>query len=366
MKKIQITIFFVIIIILAPLTSSVEIEYFENKEDSYNSFNPLKIQLTNESINKINQIITDINDEIIRKIALSITNQILTNDGELLINKFFCILREKGVLDLYKMEETSDPLDDLYEFILELIVERLGWLSDLFDKASDIIDDARDLWNDRTIPSEIRNEIQNIIDKLNELESLLTLLAEGKYFRFLREWSPFIFINDIITIIESISKISFDMGILFGDIQNFIYDVLDFISWFSNEPWKDQIYVYGRVMKDIINGASNVTIRCMNVTTQTDKNGNFSMFITPSPSEVSLPPDEYYGIHKCVITAEKDDITKSSIDSLSYVFSGGSIFWMFILSEDDSKSSEYNYHILKIFENNPFIFSILRRIIINQ
>ncbi len=356
MKKLLIVILFIVILILAPISSSFESEFFENKDIKYNSLTVFKIKLTNDTINQIYQLIADIEDNICRNIALTIINQILTKDGELLVNKFFNILSEEGIIDLYKLKDTSDALDDLYDFIFDLFVERLGWLNDLFDKTSNIINDAKELWNDRTIPSEIRDEIQNIIDKLNELESLLTLLAEGKYLRFLRDWAPFIFINNTIAIVESISTISYDLGVLFGDIRNFIYDVSDFISWFSDEPWKDQIFVYGRVMKDIFNGASNVTISCMNVTTQTDEDGNFSMYVSPSPSEVSLPPNEYYGIHKCVITAEKEGITKSSVDSLSYSFSGGSIFWMFMLTDDDSISIKYDFYFQKLYEKYPIMF----------
>jgi hypothetical protein len=338
MKKILITILFSIIIILAPLSSSIKTEFVENKEINYNSLSLFKIKLNNETINQIYKIVSDIENNIIKHMALSIIDQTINQDGELLVNKFFCIISEEGIIDFYKNTGSSDTLDDLYDYIFDLIVERLGWLNDLFDKTTDIIDDARNLWNDRTIPGEIRDELQKIIDKLDELESLLTLLAEGKYFRFIREWSPFIIINDIIIIVESISSISIDLGILYGDIRSFIYDVTDFISWFSGEPWKDEIFVYGRVMEDIFNGAPNVTISCMNETTITDVNGNFSMYISPNPSEISFPPNEYYGIHKCSITAEKDGVIKNSIGDLSYVFSGGSIFWMFFLSDDDSIS----------------------------
>ena len=363
MKRISINIFLIILIILVPLGSSVEAEYFRNREIDYNQKNSFKIQLTNDTICEIYELISKINEDTLRNNAYLIINQIITNEGVLLANKFFEIYGENGIIELYKNTETSDPLDELYDYILELIIERLGWLNDLFEKTSEIIDDARDLWNDRTIPKEFRNEINNIINKMNELENLLSLLAEGKYFRFFREWSPLIFINDTIAIVESLSQISYDLGVLFGDIRNFINDVSDFISWLRSEPWKNQIYIYGRVMKDIINGASNVTISCLNTTTKTDGNGNFSMFITPIPSEVSLPPNSYYGIHKCVINAEKDNITKSSPDELSYVFSGGSIFWTFILLDDDSTSIKYENFFQNLFNENSLIFSILKKII---
>ena len=339
MKKILIAIFLSAIILLTPVYSSVETEIFKNKDINYNSFTTFKIKLTNETINQIYQIGSEIKDTIYKNRALTIIDQILTKDEELLVNKFFCILSDDDITDFYKIKTTSDVLDDLYDFIFGLIIERLGWLNDLFDKTENIINDARDLWNDRTLPGEIRDEIQNLINKLNELESLLTLLSEGKYLRFLREWSPLILINDTMSIVESIRIIAYDLGVLFGDIRSFINDVSDFISWFSDEPWKDQIYVYGRVMKDIFNGESNVTISCMNVTTQTDEDGNFSMYIRPSPSEVSFPPNEYYGIHKCVIIAEINGFNKSSLDSLSYVFSGGSIYWFFVLNNDDTLSN---------------------------
>jgi hypothetical protein len=361
MKKILIALFMSFILLLTPIYSSIETDFVKNKEIKYNSFTTFKIKLKNLTINQIYQIVSKIEDTEYKYKALKIIDQILTIDGELLVNKFFCILSDEDITDLYIIDTSSDVLDDLYDFIFGLIIERLGWLNELFDKTKDIIDDARDLWNDRTLPQEIRDEIQNLINKLNELESLLTFLSEGKYFQFLREWSPFILINDTMAIVESIRIIAYDTGVLFGDIRSFINDVTDFISWFSDEPWKDQIYVYGRVMKDIFNGASNVTISCMNETTKTDEDGNFSMYITPSPSESSFPPNEYYGIHKCVITAEKDGITKSSIGSLSYVFSGGSFFWMFIMKNEESKFKDYNFY--KFFKNYPNMHFLIKLIL---
>jgi hypothetical protein len=342
MKKLWISLFISIIIFLTPISSSIETEFFKNEDISYKYQNLFKIQLNNESINQIYQIVSEIDNIIMRNKALSIISQILNQNGELIVNKFFNIICDESIIDFYKKTDASDVLDDLYDFIFNLIVERLGWLNDFYDKTSDIIYDAKELWNDRTIPAEIKNELNNIIDKLNELEDLLTLLAEGKYFRFLREWSPFLIINDITSIVESITVISNDLGILFGDIRNFVYDVMDFITWFNSEPWKNEILIYGRVMENVFNGAENVTISCRDSTTQTDSNGNFSMYISPSPSDISLPPNEYYGIHKCVITAEKNGIIKESIDELSYVFSGGNIFWVFMIEDDDSNSYKSN------------------------
>jgi hypothetical protein len=363
MKRFIIAAIFSIIIILLPISSSIETEFSENREEDIRVFSALKIKLNDETIDQIYKIASEIENGIYRYKALSIINQILTEYGELNVNKFFNILNKEDITDFNEIRTTTDVLDDLYNFIFGLIVERLGWVNDLLDKTSNIINDARNLWNDRTIPSEIRYEIQNIINKFNELKNLTTLLSEGEYFQFLRNWTPFIFINDTMAIIESIQTIAYDLGILFGDIQSFIYDVSDFMSWFGNEPWKDQIYVYGRVIEGI-NGVSNATVSCMNITTQTDEYGNFSMYIPSNPSEFSVPPNEYYGIHKCIITAEKNGVMKNSIDTLSYVFSGGSIFWMFIMTDEEFKSIEFDYYFHKLFGNNPNLH-FLMKILIN-
>jgi hypothetical protein len=353
-------IFFTLIIILAPISISLENKINENIDNK--SYIYFKIKLNNETIEQINQKILEIDGTFEKIKAQNIIDQIITEDNELLINIFISILKEEGITNIYEINETTDIYDDLYNFILELIVERLGWVNDFFVKTSNIIDDAKTLWNDRTIPREIRDEIQKIIDKLNELEILLTLLAEGKYFKFLKAWHPFVFINDTISIIESISIIANDLGILFGDIQNFINDISDFISWFRNEPWKDPILIYGRVMKGVFNGVSNVTISCMNITTKSDEYGNFSLYLYPTLSDVSFPPNEYYGIHKCVVTAQKDEVNKTSIESLSYVFSGGSIYWIFMLNDDDD-SSLLKYYINKLFNKPSILFLNLMKLL---
>ena len=144
MKKILIAIFLSAIILLTPVYSSVETEIFKNKDINYNSFTTFKIKLTNETINQIYQIGSEIKDTIYKNRALTIIDQILTKDGELLVNKFFCILSDDDITDFYKIKTTSDVLDDLYDFIFGLIIERLGWLNDLFDKTENIYNDDRD------------------------------------------------------------------------------------------------------------------------------------------------------------------------------------------------------------------------------
>lgn len=354
MKKIIIVLFFSVLIFLTPISSSIKTEYNDYGEQEIKAFMSLKIKINDEFLNQIYQIVENIDNSFYRYKARLIINKILNEDGELNVNIFFNILNNEGIKDYNNIKTTYDVLDDLYNFIFGLIVERLGWVNDLSIKTSNIISDARNLWDDRTLPKEIKNEIENIIVKFNALKNLTNLLVEGKYLLFFRNWSPFIFIDNITSIIESIQLIINDAQNLFRDIQIFIYDVSDFISWFSSEPWKDQIYVYGRVVEGI-NGVSNVTIGCMNITTQTDEYGNFSMYIPANPSESSIPSNEYYGIHKCIITAKKNNISKMSIDVLSYVFSGGSIFWMFIITDEESESLNCNFYFDKIFENYPNI-----------
>jgi hypothetical protein len=359
-KKIIISIFLIIIIVLTPAYLSVETQFIEKNEIKYYYYNSFKIKLDNDTIKQIYNIASKIENNIYKNKSLLFIDQILTDKNELLINQFFYILHNDDITNLYDIQDSSDMLDELYDFIFQLIVERLGWINDLFDKTNDIINDAIDLWNDKNIPREIRVEIKKIIDKINDLEKLLTLLTEGKYVRFLRQWSPLIFINEIKAIVDSITIIAYDIDVLVGDIRNFIDSVSDFVNWFNDDPWKDDIYVYGRVMKDVFNGASNVTIRCMNFTTKTDEDGNFSLYVTISPSDFSIPSNKYYGIHKCVISAESGDTIKTSFDNLSYVFSGGSIYWLFHLNnyDDTVKNYRINNKIQCYLNLFPFIKNI--------
>ena len=367
MKKFVITIVFTSILLLMPISSSLEILIMQNNEAEQTFLEPLKIKLTRDEVRKINEIILEVEDNVYRNEAIEIIGYILSNDGALNINKFGNILHNYGFENFYNVADTTNPLDDFFDTIFELIVEILGWVDDLFEKTSNLIYDAQSLWQDRTLPQEIRNEIGNLANKLSDLENLLTLLAEGKYLRFLREWSPAIMIQDIIAIVTSLGAIANDLGIIVGDIFNFINDVRDMVTWLSEDPWTNQIHIYGQVMKNIFNGYDNVTVSCRGKICQTDEDGYFSFYVNSTPSDESIPQNEWYGIHKCVITAEKDGVAISSPDNLSYVFSGGELHWTFLFSNDDSlkelKTKTVHSLFLQYLENHPNLFPLLRQIL---
>ena len=117
------------------------------------------------------------------------------------------------------------------------------------------------------------------------------------------------------------------------------------MNWLSDKPWEQPIHIYGKVMKSTT-GLSNVTIRCRGITNATDEEGNFSFFVNSTPDDHSIPPDVYYGIHQCIITAESNGILKETPVEFSYVFSDGSLYWVFLIDDDSvNKGDAQNVHL---------------------
>ena len=186
------------------------------------------MKLTEEQLLSFNDFINSIPSVEDQNIAKSIADQILSEDKDIDIDRFGEILREYGFENVSSYQETTDIVDDVLNFIMELIIERLGWVYDLLEKTTNVLSDAQRLWEDKSLPKEIITEIGLLIENLNELQNLATLLTEGKYVQFLRAWSIGIIIEDIKQIIQSIEIIASDFGILAGDISRFISDTKQF------------------------------------------------------------------------------------------------------------------------------------------
>ena len=217
------------------------------------------------------------------------------------------------------------------------------------------------------MPKEIINETQNLITTLRHLQSILSPLIEKQYIAFLREWSPGVIIQNITTIINSIQTIVRDLGILKGDIQRFIFDVSDFIQWFSDEPWTEPIVVYGQVIMGL-NGLDNVTVQCNGVEVLTDNEGLFEFVVNTTLSDASIPPQSYYGLHQCIIQVNYEDQEKDSSIPLSYVFSDGGMYWFFVLKNDDKSDdvaleNDYSFKdfIQEKYDSYYQIYSMISR-----
>jgi hypothetical protein len=344
-KERSIALGMTVLFLCMPITQAVSYGTVDEIFKSTSTTQSFKVKLTEEQIHSFNEFIGRIPSVEDKETAKGIFNRILSEGTDIDINRFGELLGEYGFENVSKYQETTDIVDDVLDFIMDLIIERLGWVDDLLEKTSDVLYDAQRLWQDRSLPKEMINEIGLLIENLKELQNLATLLIEGRYVQFLRAWSPGIIIEDITEIIESIETIVNDVGILTGDISKFISDMSDLIGWFSDKPWERPIHVYGRVMQST-KGLSNVTIRCKEMTSMTDEEGNFSFFVNATPDDHSIPPNVYYGIHQCIITAENNGVVKEVPVEFSYVFSDGDIYWLFLMDDDDSVQRENIQNVL--------------------
>ena len=333
LKEIFLAVFVTILFLCAPIAQTVSCEEVNKINESINTISIFKVKLTEKQVQLLNDFIEKLPSIVDKNIAKSIVNQILSNNEELDVVQFGGFLREYGYENISHYQETTNIVDDLLNFIMQLINDRLGWVYDLLQKTSDVISDTQRLWNDKSLPKEILNELKLLIEKLRELQNLSTFLIDGNYWQFLKAWDPGIIIQDITIIIQSVEQLANDFGILTGDIIRFISDTSNFINWFAEKPWEQPIHIYGRVMK-LTTGLSNVTINCRGIANVTDEEGYFSFFVNSTPDDYSIPPNVQYGIHQCIITAEKNGTIKETPAELSYVFSDGSIYWIFLMNKD--------------------------------
>ena len=344
-KKISIAVFLTILFLCMPITKTISCDDVNKINESVNAISSFKVKLTDEQLQSFNDFLESIPSVEDKNAAQSIAKQILSNDNEIDIYRFGELLRGCGFENISRYQETTDIVDDVLNFIMQLIIERLGWVYDLLQKTSDVLYDAQRLWSDKSLPKEILTEMKLLIENLNELQNLATLLIEGNYGQFLKAWTPGIIIEDITAIIQSVELLANDFGTLAGDIARFISDTSNFVNWLNDKPWEQPIHIYGKVMKSTT-GLSNVTIRCRGITNTTDAEGNFSFFVNSTPDDHSIPPDVSYGIHECIITAENNGMLKETPVEFSYVFSDGSLYWVFLIDDDSvNKGNTQNIHL---------------------
>jgi hypothetical protein len=347
-KEMSIALFMSILFLCLPITQALSSDDVNKINQSVSTISSFKVKLTDEQLQSFNDFIERIPSVEDKNTAKDIADRILSDDKEIDIHRVGELLREYGFENISHYQETANVVDDVLNFIMQLIIERLGWVYDLIQKTADVLNDAQRLWNDKSLPKEIISEMQLLIENLNELQNLATLLIEGNYGQFLKAWTPGVIIEDITGIIASIEILANDFGILAGDIARFISDTSNFMNWLSDKPWEQPIHVYGKAMKSTT-GLSNVTIRCRGITSTTDEEGNFSFFVNSTPDNQSIPPDVYYGIHQCIITAENNGILKETPVEFSYVFSDGGIYWVFLMNKDSvNKENTQNVHLQRM------------------
>jgi hypothetical protein len=166
-KEMSIALFMTILFLCLPITQAVSCDEVNKIYTNVSAVSSFKVKLTEEQLLSFNDFINSLPSVEDQNIAKSIADQILSEDKDIDIDRFGEILREYGFENVSSYQETTDIVDDVLNFIMELIIERLGWVYDLLQQTSDVLSDAQQLWNDKSLPKEIITEIELLIEKLN-------------------------------------------------------------------------------------------------------------------------------------------------------------------------------------------------------
>ena len=385
MKKIIISCFFMMLLILAPLSGVAQISKVrEIVNDSLQNEDLPKILITDDQKNQLTYFINITFEGEEKNLANEILNNIINTDLEVnlvnLSNKLSLYIYEPiPENELYGVTTQNELNDLLYTYwgvtengfienlfgsllikIIEIIKDRLGWFYDLFDKSISLFYGGITLFVDIIKPLSLTIAIL-FVDIVNEILSApkvfidsLKDLFEENYEKFTTSITDLIdqFSGTLLSLIAAI--ISFIQN---PDIEDYFNELESFIIWIDEEHWKDPITVKGSVTWFLGIPLSNVTVSCRGNSVVTDSNGYFSFIVeSPADDEDSFPKNEYYGMHNCQITISYNgEVLKQSPKILSYSFSGGIIDWPFILIK--GKSYDKNHW------NEPLgIFSIINQI----
>jgi hypothetical protein len=380
MKKFFIACFLVVIMLLLPVTSAVSQSNITKIKPvtSLNQETP-QFFLTPDQYLEI-VLYIEINFEGEEKDqAYAIVDNIIGTDMKLDPIKLAEAWDEYGYQAIPE-EELNDPtltLEDLKDllnyywafnlfgdflaFITGLFKNRFGWMYRVINDGYNLIVDGVFLALNIVIDTveslrALAKTINLLITVPDIFSDMIIDLFNNNFNGFLNTLSDFLedFINNLSAYIITIIDLFLNLPAIWNYLTN---DVGGFAFWLLTEtPWKKGISVIGVVIKGIspVLGA-NVT--CRGVTITTNHRGEFSFNFEPIvPNEDSFPPNEYYGLHNCAITVEKDGkILSQSPYVLSYAFSGGIIYWPFIIPTSRSKALGFN-SILKERINNLINF----------
>lgn len=389
MKKILIACFFAILMLLIPFTVVGQTSNISTVKNVSNLGVEIpEFYLTKEQLKEMDEFINDNFEGEDKVLAESIRDYIITPDGKVDISKLADALVEytyqpipQEELDLVQTKEQLEKLIELFWvldafgslvfLITSFVANRLGWLYTL-------INDGYDLFN-KGIQLTIRILDESIDLVLSFVEAVNLMLTMPQVFSDMMEKLFNQQFNEFLNIVGNfINNFASDFVVLIADLIvvftfipeafNYLkYQLKPFFEWILGAHWKDKIRVQGTVLKNLI-PVSGATITCRGTTDTTDSRGVFDFDVAVDPSEDSFPPNEYYGVHNCQITVEKDGkILRQSKDILSYVFSGGTIYWWFIIIKERSKVADFTNVLMANFNNflewiHMFIHNIFRQI----
>jgi hypothetical protein len=385
MKKILIACFFVVILLLLPISGVTQTAYIpkirniskldeeipkiyitemqriqlvnfiegtfeeEEKFQAYNILNnvindDLEVDFVNLSNNLTLYIYTPIPEDDLN----NVTNETELND---LLNTYWGINEEGFIENLF---------GTLLIKIIEFIKDRLGWFYDLFDKGISLFYGGITLFVDVIKPASLVIAIlfvaviNKILTAPKVFSEAIKELFQLEFENFTKTSTDFIdqFGVDIIDLIDAVNDF-----IENPEIEAYFTEIQSFIVWLDEKHWEDKILVIGSVATIFDIPWTDVTVTCRGQSTVTDSNGMFNFMVDPNPDEDSFPKNQYFGIHNCQISISKDgEVLKQTLKILSYSFSGGKINESFVIIK--GKTKERDFRSIRIEKINNILVSI--------
>lgn len=371
MKKIFATIFLVVLMLLLPInTATISNNIYDLQINSTNSADSPELFITKEQYTSLDAFIENNFEGELKQEAKNIVNNVTTYDTEekhykVIMNNLMDAVEEHGYYKIISESEFADvdtkpelrqllnekwnfsarPLGNLINRIIDLIKNRLGWLYEIFyqggslfvegvDLAKDFIDSFQDVNIAILFASAVNLVVYiPIYYFLESVKDLFNLDFEG----FLQKMQDFTgaFTSDLYTISETLEDILSLFGDLFESFRNYVSDISDFLGWIDTDnPWEDQITIKGKAINLLGQPIANATVSCRGIEATTSSTGYYEFKVnSTSNSNDSFPSNSLYGFHNCTITISKDGKTlKQTPTKLSYVVSGGQIYWPFMIT----------------------------------
>lgn len=392
MKKIIIIIFLAIIMLIAPMTTAVK----TTDASTYEGETP-EFEISQEDLNKIYLFIeTYFEEEADKNLAYDIVNDIIGEDLKFDLLAFADAIQEYGFQEIpeeeldatYDIAEQQglqaafdylnsliheywniingelikDLFGQLIDKIMDLIIDRLGWTYEFFNRSVNLFVEGVNVVINYIKPALVIIAV-SVVKVINDILTIPQLFSDLIKQLFSLEFQAFI--DSIIEFTENIAEdfaaLIQDVNNLVNDqtISNYLTDLEGFFIWLDGKPWEESIEVTGVIKKNFA-ALAGATVTCRGQTTTTDENGRYSFTADVIPDDDSFPPNVYYGMHNCQITVSYNgEVLKNSPAKLSYVFSGGKIDWAFSAFSSKPKDTAFNSPIItRLYSILEWVYSL--------
>jgi len=371
MKKILVTFFLVLIMLLLPISNAtISANTYELQINSTGEEDSPELFITKSQYSTLNTFIDNNFEGDLKQEATDIVENVTSYNSEekhykIIMNNLITAVEEHGYYKIITESEFADvdskselnqlidnkwnfssrPLGILINELINLIKNRLGWLYELFYQggtlfvegvslAKDFINSFQDVNIAILFASAVNLVVYIPIEYFSESVKDLFNLDIASFLQRIQELTG-TFTSDLYVITQTLEDILSLFGNLFQSFLDYLSEVVDFLGWIDNEdPWEQKITVKGTAKNLFGQPIAGATVTCRGVETITDSEGYYEFEVNVSDDyNDSIPTNSLYGLHNCQINISKDGETlKQTPIKLSYVVSGGEIYWPFLIT----------------------------------